>query len=71
MSTKNAWYFDHGFWGPHPYYTWRHVYANTILKNDHVLGGEACVWGELIDGNTLGTGLDFILFLNKLIIHRF
>lgn len=45
MSTKNAWYFDHGFWGITKYYSWKTVYANTLPKSYLVLGGEACMWG--------------------------
>lgn len=54
MSTKDAWYFDHGFWGQTRYYTWKMVYKNRIPRDRNVLGGEACVWSELIDQNTLG-----------------
>lgn len=54
MSTKNAWYFDHGFWGITQYYQWRTVYSNRIPRKRGVLGGEACVWTELIDGDSLG-----------------
>ncbi|XP_062540213.1 chitooligosaccharidolytic beta-N-acetylglucosaminidase [Armigeres subalbatus] len=53
ISTKNAWYFDHGFWGSTNYYTWRKVYNNKLPKNDKVLGGEACIWTEFIDENSL------------------
>lgn len=53
VSTKNAWYFDHGFWGTTKYYTWRDVYTNKIPRLNGVLGGEACVWSELIDKTTL------------------
>lgn len=45
MSTKNAWYFDHGFWGNTKYYNWKTVYANTLPKSYLVLGGEVCMWG--------------------------
>lgn len=74
MSTKNAWYFDHGFWGNTKYYTWcvteinkpnetftkqfnlfrKTAYDNRLPKHINVLGGEACVWTELIDKNNLG-----------------
>lgn len=54
MSTKNAWYFDHGFWGRTPYYQWQKVYENELPTDPGILGGEACVWSELIDTNNLG-----------------
>ncbi|XP_055616455.1 chitooligosaccharidolytic beta-N-acetylglucosaminidase [Toxorhynchites rutilus septentrionalis] len=53
ISTKNAWYFDHGFWGVTNYYGWRKVYNNKILKNSLILGGEACIWTEFIDEHSL------------------
>lgn len=45
MSTKNAWYFDHGFWGNTRYYSWKTVYANMLVKSYLTLGGEVCMWG--------------------------
>lgn len=54
MSTKDAWYFDHGFWGQTRYYTWKMAYRNRLPRDRNVLGGEACVWTELIDRNSLG-----------------
>lgn len=30
MSTKNAWYLDHGFWGRTQYHSWRDAYNNRI-----------------------------------------
>lgn len=44
MSTKNAWYLDHGFWGVTKYYTWKTVYANMLPRSYLVLGGEICMW---------------------------
>ncbi|GJQ68253.1 hypothetical protein Trydic_g16861 [Trypoxylus dichotomus] len=53
MSTKNAWYLDHGFWGSTPYYPWRDVYRNQLPAHKGVLGGEVCMWGELVDDSNI------------------
>lgn len=53
MSTKNAWYFDHGFWGATKYYNWKTVYNNRLPKNPLVLGGEACMWSEYCDEHSI------------------
>jgi len=57
MSTKDAWYLDHGFWGQTSYYQWRKVYSNRIPVLDGVLGGEACMWTEYVDENALGNAV--------------
>ncbi|XP_037936342.1 chitooligosaccharidolytic beta-N-acetylglucosaminidase-like [Teleopsis dalmanni] len=53
LSTKNAWYLDHGFWGRTPYYNWATVYNNRIEPNTKVLGGEVCMWSEYVDQNSV------------------
>lgn len=32
VSTKDAWYLDHGFWGNTKYHTWRVAYNNRIPR---------------------------------------
>ncbi|KRT82067.1 glycoside hydrolase, partial [Oryctes borbonicus] len=53
ISTKNAWYLDHGFWGSTHYYPWRTVYGNQLPAHKGVLGGEVCMWGEMVDDNNI------------------
>ncbi|XP_052903586.1 chitooligosaccharidolytic beta-N-acetylglucosaminidase [Anopheles moucheti] len=53
ISTKDAWYLDHGFWGVTTYYNWKKVYDNHLPKGNGILGGEVCVWTEFIDAYTL------------------
>lgn len=66
ISTKNAWYFDHGFWGSTKYYNWKTAYDNRLPQHKGVLGGEVCVWTELIDENNLGL-CNFFSFRKSLI----
>uniref|UniRef100_A0A182QJ60 beta-N-acetylhexosaminidase n=1 Tax=Anopheles farauti TaxID=69004 RepID=A0A182QJ60_9DIPT len=40
VSTKDAWYLDHGFWGVTKYYNWQTVYNNRLPTGNGVLGGE-------------------------------
>ncbi|XP_034939291.1 chitooligosaccharidolytic beta-N-acetylglucosaminidase isoform X2 [Chelonus insularis] len=49
ISTKNAWYLDHGFWGTTKYHSWRNAYDNRIPRREGVLGGEVCMWGEYVN----------------------
>ncbi|KAH0540815.1 chitooligosaccharidolytic beta-N-acetylglucosaminidase [Cotesia glomerata] len=53
MSTKDAWYLDHGFWGKTRYHSWRDAYNNRIPRNVGVLGGEVCMWGEYVNDGGL------------------
>ncbi|XP_053950429.1 chitooligosaccharidolytic beta-N-acetylglucosaminidase [Anastrepha ludens] len=53
VSTKNAWYLDHGFWGYTSYYNWKKVYDNRMEVHPLVLGGEVCMWSEFVDQNSV------------------
>lgn len=54
MSTKDAWYLDHGFWGSTTYYKWSKVYDNRLPEfTSGVLGGEVCMWGEYVDESVI------------------
>ncbi|XP_024940896.1 chitooligosaccharidolytic beta-N-acetylglucosaminidase isoform X2 [Cephus cinctus] len=53
VSTKDAWYLDHGFWGTTTYHTWRDVYNNRLSRQEGVLGGETCMWGEYVSPGSL------------------
>jgi hexosaminidase len=47
VSTKDAWYLDHGFWGITKYANWKRVYNAKLPQG--ALGGEVALWSELID----------------------
>ncbi|XP_044269002.1 chitooligosaccharidolytic beta-N-acetylglucosaminidase [Tribolium madens] len=53
VSTKDAWYLDHGFWGSTVYHNWRTVYNNRITLGSGTLGGEVCMWGEYVDDSSV------------------
>ncbi|KAJ8975712.1 hypothetical protein NQ317_018986 [Molorchus minor] len=47
------WTTDSG--GSTTFYTWRNVYENQMYQSSHplILGGEVCMWGELVDDNNI------------------
>uniref|UniRef100_A0A8D8V7U9 Beta-hexosaminidase n=1 Tax=Cacopsylla melanoneura TaxID=428564 RepID=A0A8D8V7U9_9HEMI len=53
ISTKDAWYLDHGFWGVTNYYRWQKVYDNPLPTSPLVLGGEVAMWTEYVDEQSL------------------
>lgn len=53
FATNDAWYLDHGFWGGTRYYKWQDAYDNVLPNSVGVLGGEAVMWGELVDDYNL------------------
>lgn len=54
ISTKDAWYLDHGFWGRTMYYNWAKVYDNRIPDLSRgVYGGEVCMWCEYVDDSAI------------------
>ncbi|CAH2256676.1 jg19632 [Pararge aegeria aegeria] len=52
---KDIWYLDHGFWGKTTYSNWRRMYAHTLPRDPHVLGGEVAAWSEYVDSQGLDT----------------
>lgn len=53
LATKDTWYLDHGFWGTTVYHSWKVAYENKLPKHKNVLGGEAAMWSELVDDQSV------------------
>ena len=53
LSTKDKWYLDHGFWGNTVYHSWKIAYDNKLPRHSNVLGGEAAMWSEKVDEQSL------------------
>lgn len=53
MATRDTWYLDHGFWGDTAYHKWSQAYNSQLIGSPGVVGGEAAMWGELVDENNL------------------
>ncbi|XP_034831194.1 chitooligosaccharidolytic beta-N-acetylglucosaminidase [Maniola hyperantus] len=52
---KDIWYLDHGFWGKTKYSNWRRMYAHTLPRDSHMLGGEVAAWSEYVDSQGIDT----------------
>jgi len=53
VATRDTWYLDHGFWGQTTYHSWRRAYENRLPVKPGLLGGEAAMWGELVDDSNI------------------